>query len=168
MRGAPGNTSGAVTAKGIIPADAGSTHAGSVPSRAREDHPRGCGEHKLLIIKCCAWKGSSPRMRGARRQLRHDGTLSGIIPADAGSTCLRQAPRATIGDHPRGCGEHVSCGRHCGYLCGSSPRMRGAPTRGGSNDIARRIIPADAGSTQPRTTRTGLRRDHPRGCGEHR
>ena len=48
------------------------------------------------------------------------------------------------------------------FLAGSSPHARGLqPVRPPDNDNAR-IIPARAGFTSPRTTRTSGRRDHPR------
>ena len=53
-------------------------------------------------------------------------------------------------------------------VLGSSPRMRGAPRvdHVGRSDAG--IIPADAGSTTLLNTALQLRKDHPRGCGEHR
>ena len=71
----------------IIPADAGSTWIMSSAPLADPDHPRGCGEHeqhKDYLIK--DW-GSSPRMRGARKDGSTSSKLMRIIPADAGSTC---------------------------------------------------------------------------------
>ena len=50
---------------------------------------------------------------------------------------------------------------------GSSPRMRGAPNRAWLPAIHRGIIPADAGSTNVSFSLSWLRKDHPRGCGEH-
>ena len=50
---------------------------------------------------------------------------------------------------------------------GSSPRMRGAQTKHSSAPCLMRIIPADAGSTAQDGWRSQIRRDHPRGCGEH-
>ena len=50
-------------------------------------------------------------------------------------------------DHPRGCGEHMCCPSSGTGGRGSSPRMRGAPTRRFSSRPSPRIIPADAGST---------------------
>ena len=120
--------------------------------------------------------GSSPRMRGARH-ITHQACRGGgiihavvterIIPADAGSTICVSAPRRMREDHPRGCGEH-DCGV-CWLDCeaGSSPRMRGARVGGQPAVQERRIIPADAGSTRPWSSRSRRRRDHPRGCGEH-
>ena len=50
---------------------------------------------------------------------------------------------------------------------GSSPRMRGAPFPGEVANPGAGIIPADAGSTRVQRYRSRVRRDHPRGCGEH-
>ena len=50
-------------------------------------------------------------------------------------------------DHPRVCGEHVSCELDGFAVQGSSPRMRGTPTNDYDFDTPRR--------------------DHPRVCGEH-
>ena len=51
--------------RGIIPACAGSTPCGS-PSGCRfGDHPRMCGEHKILTAPILYYLGSSPHVRGA-------------------------------------------------------------------------------------------------------
>ena len=86
MRGAPYWHSSHNGHDRIIPADAGSTLAGSGPVPLSRDHPRGCGEHMMIAIFVGPSAGSSPRMRGAltlgqQRCLEHR-----IIPADAGST----------------------------------------------------------------------------------
>ena len=49
----------------IIPADAGSTECTHLSYLTNEDHPRGCGEHRLYPGYCPLPVGSSPRMRGA-------------------------------------------------------------------------------------------------------
>ena len=49
----------------IIPADAGSTLADAIKKMMDEDHPRGCGEHRLQPSMTAFHVGSSPRMRGA-------------------------------------------------------------------------------------------------------
>ena len=90
-----------------------------------------------------------------------------IIPAHAGNTSVDLARSLHVGDHPRACGEHPK--EHIGADVqeGSSPRMRGTraetvePAEGGG------IIPAHAGNTPLRFTRSRPRRDHPRACGEH-
>ena len=95
-----------------------------------------------------AWRGSSPRMRGAHIPGRILKMSNRIIPADAGSTRAWPWPCSAPWDHPRGCGEHYG-------------RIRKM------TDLTW-IIPADAGSTIIRNIILDLTQDHPRGCGEHR
>ena len=116
--------------------------------RTRRDHPRGCGEHKSLVVRMAWNPGSSPRMRGARLSRRWVTSHPGIIPADAGSTQFLRVLYARPWDHPRGCGEHLSGVSLVVMPVGSSPRMRGALLSPASLSAASRIIPADAGSTQ--------------------
>ena len=73
-------------ARGIIPADAGSTQVAQYKDVADRDHPRGCGEHSSRAKLHACDMGSSPRMRGARSRDYDQRSGSGIIPADAGST----------------------------------------------------------------------------------
>ena len=47
-------------------------------------------------------------MRGALTLIAGLHGAKGIIPADAGSTCRLATTPLIGGDHPRGCGEHVS------------------------------------------------------------
>ena len=167
MRGAHGSVLGYPDARGIIPADAGSTYSPASPCPKEGDHPRGCGEHHVHPHHVRLVDGSSPRMRGAHHMVqvaqkakgsspRMRGALSDrpsrcqqtrIIPADAGSTRRPPSGPAWGRDHPRGCGEHAVLAVLVAAVIGSSPRMRGAP-----GIIHRRgeklgIIPADAGST---------------------
>ena len=133
-------------------------------------------------------EGSSPRMRGARHVDMRGAGVSGIIPADAGSTETTAWALPASKDHPRGCGEHMSSENDDLPYSGSSPRMRGArmaaawfwmatriiPADAGSTCrmllstmCPMRIIPADAGSTTRRPRSSSRQPDHPRGCGEH-
>ena len=70
--------------------------------------------------------GSSPRMRGALQVSDPGRYADRIIPADAGSTTMHLPPRRSVGDHPRGCGEHDLTNGVFQSSDGSSPRMRGA------------------------------------------
>ena len=90
----------------IIPEDAGNTLDVVEQRLLRQDHPRGCGEHRLRMMKPMVLSGSSPRIRGAQvtisvllfgqgsspqmrealSRTRGSGSLPAIIPADAGST----------------------------------------------------------------------------------
>ena len=131
------------------------------------DHPRGCGEHSISAIEKATEPGSSPRMRGALCMAIRCGSERRIIPADAGSTSTIIWTRCAKADHPRGCGEHRVRGDERMRWLGSSPRMRGAPLPPMGSQICGRIIPADAGSTTSSYGISNLRKDHPRGCGEH-
>ena len=131
----------------IIPADAGSTDCFCRES----DQPA----------------GSSPRMRGARPLPLFWIFASGIIPADAGSTPTSHRSARRMRDHPRGCGEHTPSCQPEASREGSSPRMRGALRSDLSSSTRQRIIPADAGSTTVSKRLMIMRKDHPRGCGEH-
>ena len=107
MRGAQQRTGVNPEVYGIIPADAGSTEYALRLARSVGDHPRGCGEHATTMSAPVVVTGSSPRMRGAPVRWRLVGFGNGIIPADAGSTTMRNAIDGSIKDHPRGCGEHL-------------------------------------------------------------
>ena len=71
---------------GIILADAGSTLKGMGDVPFGEDHPRGCGEHKVLASRSVMIAGSSSRMRGAQTYPSSTPNSDRIILADAGST----------------------------------------------------------------------------------
>ena len=70
MRGALRACASRLCRHGIIPAYAGSTHHLALAFQAVRDHPRVCGEHYYGDMTGLATKGSSPRMRGARRWSR--------------------------------------------------------------------------------------------------
>ena len=167
MRGALREINPALLCKRIIPADAGSTCTSLPDSTSLRDHPRGCGEHPLLLTVWDKFQGSSPRMRGAQVPSVALRVSHGIIPADAGSTTPMVTVKYPRGDHPRGCGEHL-CQQCLSVVpAGSSPRMRGALQHSFLVLLPRRIIPADAGSTRLPPGVSGGHKDHPRGCGEH-
>ena len=147
MRGAQGAGFQVGDGRGIIPADAGSTHGLVCRGKRTTDHPRGCGEHRLDVSLNHSNKGSSPRMRGAPQKGSRLADGQRIIPADAGSTSSPRARHWSGTDHPRGCGEHFQASITRALIQGSSPRMRGAPARRATAQRYRGIIPADAGST---------------------
>ena len=85
VRGAVGKRYSIVLLLGIIPACAGS----SLPLCSRLswswDHPRVCGEQNSKASAQRCVMGSSPRVRGAVRELGRSHPVHGIIPACAGS-----------------------------------------------------------------------------------
>ena len=152
---------------GIIPACAGSTTGVAASAKVTRDHPRMCGEHGRLATMPCRSPGSSPHVRGAQRLERQSCSLSGIIPACAGSTSWETLRRSSIRDHPRMCGEHADGNKTIQGAKGSSPHVRGALARRFASGSATGIIPACAGSTPMSPTGRGAMWDHPRMCGEH-
>ena len=167
LRGARGAVGDAFRKHGIIPALAGST---GPPLRARRysrDHPRACGEHLFEDYEGFVEKGSSPRLRGARRQREGKAHYIGIIPALAGSTSDLGTYHYAGRDHPRACGEHRSTRSSTRTPKGSSPRLRGARFHHLMGGRRGGIIPALAGSTTYRNRSAAQSRDHPRACGEH-
>ena len=152
---------------GIIPADAGSTLTCASPTCGQGDHPRGRGEHVDTLYSLGVHEGSSPRTRGALELSLDADQLTGIIPADAGSTPGDLRGVEGHRDHPRGRGEHKRTHTQRSCPCGSSPRTRGALVAHDFPGVAVGIIPADAGSTPAHCTVDGCISDHPRGRGEH-
>ena len=70
----------------IIPAYAGSTRRSLARRIQSPDHPRIRGEHGSSSATTIWSTGSSPHTRGARVPVDHEGSVSRIIPAYAGST----------------------------------------------------------------------------------
>ena len=106
-------------------------------------------------------------MRGTRHCRPHPHHSFGIIPAYAGNTADKMIHRATVGDHPRVCGEHRGLSTFVYRPPGSSPRMRGTLVLPLDRDSVFGIIPAYAGNTGICSTNSPMARDHPRVCGEH-
>ena len=92
----------------IIPAHAGQTACATCRASDRTDHPRACGANSSAVSKVSAMAGSSPRMRGKRRERHEQRHRRRIIPAHAGQT-RPQPPRHPVStDHPRACGANVA------------------------------------------------------------
>ena len=111
---------------GIIPARAGSRRETPRSPSTAWDHPRACGEQAAGPLLVYELRGSSPRVRGAELFESILQSISGIIPARAGSSFGLRCTAACRRDHPRACGEQppASHPRPCRW--GSSPRVRGA------------------------------------------
>ena len=110
----------------IIPAYAGSTTKCSKNRWRKTDHPRIRGEHSTAPTSATKRAGSSPHTRGALVPARHVPQGERIIPAYAGSTCLRPGDIQPYGDHPRIRGEHFAPSISRRAASGSSPHTRGA------------------------------------------
>ena len=129
------------------------------------DHSHVCGANGSWRLHRFASPGSSPRMRGQRRDVRQDRDRRRIIPAYAGPTSTIAVRLVTAADHPRVCGANFFADCSAACASGSSPRMRGQPRQLLPSARLPRIIPAYAGPTSTRDCRGCYQSDHPRVCG---
>ena len=131
----------------IIPAHAGQTVMKCIDGDVHADHPRACGANQGGLSPNASRLGSSPRMRGKQgaQPVGHVGVR--IIPAHAGQTeWYRRSPQPQT-DHPRACGANGVAVADSEFVGGSSPRMRGKPSKTMADKQHERIIPAHAGQT---------------------
>ena len=131
------------------------------------EHPRVCGENQPTSDQGLPLTGTSPRMRGKRRDYRAGDQQGRNIPAYAGKTGSwgRRAGQET--EHPRVCGENVGPYRHRLERPGTSPRMRGKRSPYCPMAKMRRNIPAYAGKTNTLLPAPPPCSEHPRVCGEN-
>ncbi len=146
VRGAASSSAVIWTGRGTIPAGAGSRTSSAAATPASQDHPRGCGEQRVLHGSQASTRGPSPRVRGAEHGHDHGQLLAGTIPAGAGSRWQPSPRGRSRRDHPRGCGEQSRPPRRRRQQQGPSPRVRGAGRRSRSWTRKPGTIPAGAGS----------------------
>ena len=166
MRGAGRSRNNPALYRGIIPARAGSSRQSSSGGGAARDHPRACGEQRLISVAVLSLSGSSPRVRGAGRARPIAVREDGIIPARAGSRVSILFQNSRHRDHPRACGEQSLVVVDPSTHPGSSPRVRGAVLCRAGSPAGPGIIPARAGSSFVARSMTFATWDHPRACGE--
>ena len=151
----------------ITPACAGKTFRRDKNHIHEGDHPRVCGENRLLVVKKNPGEGSPPRVRGKPNFLWHKRKSLGITPACAGKTLEADIFGFWARDHPRVCGENKDAiYRKIGTL-GSPPRVRGKRSTFPYKKTVAGITPACAGKTCLKSMAGFVRRDHPRVCGEN-
>ena len=151
----------------FIPACAGNTNHKAVCVAVVEVHPRVCGEHVMKSVAMSSPDGSSPRVRGTHLSDPLPPLPRRFIPACAGNTAPPDQVVALPSVHPRVCGEHGRIDRRRWGAQGSSPRVRGTPSRIDNHIHPVRFIPACAGNTRSQRHRSALQPVHPRVCGEH-
>ena len=122
---------------------------------AVRDHPRVCGEKQLQDDTGTGVPGSPPRVRG-KAQLQGSGLwFRGITPACAGkSSAIRLLPTVQQ-DHPRVCGEKLSCPVRGHHHKGSPPRVRGKERPKTLEACLAGITPACAGKRLKRSHSIG-------------
>ena len=161
-RGLPPWTARGTGRDGIIPARAGFTSRAWLSMVALADHPRTRGVYWRPISFSCGGGGSSPHARGLPTHSRALSPRVWIIPARAGFTGLEGFSETFTADHPRTRGVYRTAIREKLRGRGSSPHARGLPNILATASKASRIIPARAGFTRPRGSRSVSGRDHPR------
>ena len=150
----------------ITPAYAGKRDSIPQQSSLRRDHPRVCGEKPRIFFMSIRSAGSPPRMRGKGQPLYIVVSESGITPACAGKSLVRELLLIVSRDHPRVCGEKFRAYAKIWNEWGSPPRMRGKAEDTRSAGRTAGITPACAGKSVAITCRAWYPRDHPRVCGE--
>ena len=130
---------------GIIPARAGFTFPAPGRLRSWRDHPRSRGVYPPTVAPASPWPW--------------------IIPARAGFTHRGRRPCTARADHPRSRGVYWPRSSRSLSPRGSSPLARGLRETLAASGEGQRIIPARAGFTTSRTTRSNDGRDHPRSRG---
>ena len=152
---------------GLIPARAGKTVVPGVYFSGERAHPRACGENGPHLVDDLTAQGSSPRVRGKPHEPPIVRRAPGLIPARAGkTTCAATTARAAQA-HPRACGENRFDTDPLLADSGSSPRVRGKLPQLDRHGGRGRLIPARAGKTRKRLTRSWALSAHPRACGEN-
>ena len=131
----------------ITPAHAGKTLPVDVDLYIVQDHPRACGENRMVLHIIARLQGSPPRMRGKRSTSVGHILADRITPAHAGKTTFQCAALTRFKDHPRACGEN----HDAEYI---PQRFPG-------------ITPAHAGKTKATLNERFVNQDHPRACGEN-
>ena len=126
-----------------------------------------CGEYVAHETHSVIHKGSPPRVRGILTYLIKIIERLRITPACAGNTPCRRGRSLPSRDHPRVCGEYVKRSFLYAKIWGSPPRVRGIPVPDNFRGLHPGITPACAGNTVLLMLDCGLRRDHPRVCGEY-
>ena len=166
VRGTPHTAyAGAITAR-FIPACAGNATSRSAPPVGASVHPRVCGERLPTRARRQPWLGSSPRVRGTRRQRRGHQPDRRFIPACAGNAPATPPWMPSRPVHPRVCGERTEPFLPAKLDDGSSPRVRGTLDPAVLPDARRRFIPACAGNAPIRPPGEATGAVHPRVCGE--
>ena len=92
----------------ITPAGAGKTGKPRQTRQRAQDHPRRCGENKVLASTSGGINGSPPQVRGKQYASMWQKAAARITPAGAGKTRRFYEIFYGFPDHPRRCGENVS------------------------------------------------------------
>ena len=132
----------------ITPAYAGKSFYVQIVRGFCVDHPRLCGEKRLLPVSSPLHTGSPPPMRGKGDDVVHRSTRDRITPAYAGKSIEALWDDLRARDHPRLCGEKFQTLFCKIYIPGSPPPMRGKVNVRIICNGVERITPAYAGKSR--------------------
>ena len=114
---------------GLIPARAGKTAVVCGLAGFRRAHPRACGENTSQSSSTWTVSGSSPRVRGKHEAAAGVVQIPRLIPRVRGKPPGSPTPPGRSPAHPRACGENSEGALAAVTTMGSSPRVRGKPSR---------------------------------------
>lgn len=154
MRGKGRRHLGPQLLHGITPAYAGKSRLCYVLGCFCKDHPRVCGEKKVMRGAKDKRMGSPPHVRGKAQDLTDRQPVCWITPACAGKRRCKAAFCAWFWDHPRMCGEKASHSATLFGVGGSPPHVRGKVGRTLYLVAGERITPAYAGKRLKRSRST--------------
>ena len=166
VRGSPRRRSSRSTSAGSIPACAGKPALLQSGADAGKVHPRVCGEAGLARAPATCRPGPSPRVRGSHQEHPAGCGALGSIPACAGKPQRLDCLPVDAEVHPRVCGEAILPDTAAPLTAGPSPRVRGSLEQVALAAPEKGSIPACAGKPGAGPAPAGLRRVHPRVCGE--
>ena len=131
----------------LTPANAGTTICRGRWWPAARAHPRECGDDDQRTDREKLVEGSPPRMRGRLGSWCAGVAGWGLTPANAGTTSDGPGRPVDPGAHPRECGDDAGRYGLANMDGGSPPRMRGRRCSAALTGCARRLTPANAGTT---------------------
>ena len=111
--------------------------------------------------------GSSPLARGPLTLDNASNTVSGLIPARAGTTPFLVCVFYWGVAHPRSRGDHATSCASSAVSAGSSPLARGPHAPHARYGVVTGLIPARAGTTHNNARTPARRGAHPRSRGDH-
>ena len=114
-----------ITSQRITPACAGKRVFGCCHADDGQDHPRMCGEKKVMRSGKDKHMGSPPHVRGKGFLYFAHEMFEGITPACAGKSSTRFLTEILSWDHPRMCGEKLLWYLRQRSKMGSPPHVRG-------------------------------------------
>ena len=106
-----------------------------------------CGKNDYFRAVATVLRSPSPRVWGTRYSSGHYYDLVGLIPTYAGNTVRPPLILVVAWAHPHVCGEHTVFKFHDPAHLGSSPRMRGTPSKSTLAVNLAGLIPTYAGNT---------------------